>query len=141
MNASGNRFQTQRSLERRRGGWGISHRRLGSNRDVGPSSSYMDVRGTVYASAWTRGVRGAGERYPTHLGGARHRRLLADATNAKMQRPSHTPNFHRYAPVGRDLGSQGGQRVLAGGAFVPLHGGPGTDVADQIIQVPFQVQL
>jgi hypothetical protein len=42
-------FQTQRRLRRRRGGWGISHRRLGSNRDVGPSSSYRDVRSTVHA--------------------------------------------------------------------------------------------
>jgi hypothetical protein len=35
-------------------------RRLGSNMDVGPSSSYRDVRHTVHASAWTRAVRGAG---------------------------------------------------------------------------------
>jgi hypothetical protein len=65
-------LQTQRSLRRRRGGWGISHRRLGSNRDVGPSSSSRDGRSMVRASARTKPVRGAGERYPTHLAGADH---------------------------------------------------------------------
>jgi hypothetical protein len=68
--------QTQRRFRRRRGGWGISHRRLGSDREVGPSSSSRDGRHTVHASAWTRAVRGAGERYPTHLGDAGHQCLL-----------------------------------------------------------------
>jgi len=41
----------------------ISLRQLESDRDVGSSSSYRDVRNTVHASAWTRAVRGAGGRY------------------------------------------------------------------------------
>src|SRR5688500_4733990 len=62
--------QIQRRFLRRRGGWGISHRRLGSDREVGPAAATW-----TYAVRSTRprgqgGVRGAGERYPTHLGGA-----------------------------------------------------------------------
>jgi hypothetical protein len=46
----------------------------------------------VHALAWAKPVRGAGERYPTHLAGASHRGPLtpkpARATEAKPSTPS-----------------------------------------------------
>jgi hypothetical protein len=71
------RGSRQRSLRRRMVGH-ISIRQLGSNRDVGPSSSSRDGRNTVHASAWTRPVRGAGGRYDPPAS-ANHRRPLQHA--------------------------------------------------------------
>ena len=99
--------QTQRTWGRRRGGWGISHRRLGSDRDVGPAAA-TGMYGVRSARQRGQGPCAAPGRDtpPTSTTRATNVTSVTNAsTRARRFSPRRTPSSrqpaksHRYRPA------------------------------------------